>query len=658
MNNLKKVVAKYRRKVSPRRYTLSELLSENYKLRYTINEKSNLYPLVEESIEDVRQNPRDISRLSEQLTVLKYLQSLEDLDEPKRGVKVEDTIFGNMNSKDLVNKEDIDTVEPNKNRALRITPVPVKVSESKTRLSQRKASRSKFMRGKIKESANPDPQDVLTDEELDELMKHLESMRKSGKPIKEEDEILDPVEDVAATEESEESDEPEASVHLIGVDILADGITPVDTEMVEETIKDVLSNAGVAVVGVETETIVSVPEYEEATDTVIDDSCITKKDVDDHTDEDYMYEGLSDFSKKSSSKAFYKTFKKMRESLSTGSTLTRKETFDLYKAANSAMTQLGIELEHNPSFMKKFKESVDHLSVDVSNVLKSICSNRAPSKRTMKSLSRFAESLIREENDKYTEDNYDDLTPRQELIVSKVTDKELSNNDALDEDEAVEYNGDDSATVAQISLDIVVPKETDDPQEFLNKIIKSVNELGYHTASAATGSVLRIQDYADTNSVPLSDILNSCKINEGTEEDIDDDNDTKEDSTEELDDMLRDYADDRKEILDDMVTDYADSEDPEVIKTLEQEAEEVSDVLRDVGSDEADTVVQKVEDEIETAHQDDDKEEPLPELKIYDYKGYTITESKLGKVQVFRRDKLLVAKKSSVKAAKSFIDNI
>lgn len=108
---------------------------------------------------------------------------------------------------------------------------------------------------------------------------------------------------------------------------------------------------------------------------------------------------LSEFNKKSSSKAFVKTFKKLDSKLHEGTALTRQESIALYKAANSAMTHLSVELEHNPEFLATFRESVELLSTDVNKLLGSLKEGKAPSKATMKSLAKFSEALLREDEE-------------------------------------------------------------------------------------------------------------------------------------------------------------------------------------------------------------------------------------------------------------------
>ena len=89
--------------IPTRRYSLSEIISESYKSLYECNPGTNLYKLTESYINDVRNNPTDIERLSRQLCILKEMVKM--------------TACGDLKDEDLVPKEKYDTVEPKEERS-------------------------------------------------------------------------------------------------------------------------------------------------------------------------------------------------------------------------------------------------------------------------------------------------------------------------------------------------------------------------------------------------------------------------------------------------------------------------------------------------------------------------------------------------------------
>ena len=152
-----------------------------------------------------------------------------------------------------------------------------------------------------------------------------------------------------------------------------------------------------------------------------------------------MKESLSNYSKLSTKKAFYKTFKKLSEKLSEGTALTRQESLDLYKATNSAMTQLSVELEHNPEFLETFNEATKILSEDESSLLNALRSNKGPSKKTMKSLSKFAETIFYEDEEEVLYDEEEETLEDPEIIEEpseEESEEKSEEEEAFDQDYA------------------------------------------------------------------------------------------------------------------------------------------------------------------------------------------------------------------------------
>lgn len=270
------------------------------------------------------------------------------------------------------------------------------------------------------------------------------------------------------------------------------------------------------------------------------------------------YKGLSEFSKKSSGKAFYKTFKKLNDKLHEGVALTRQETIDLYKAANSAMTQMSIELEHNPEFLETFKESTSILSSDVARLLESLSRGKAPSKKNMKSLAKFSESLLREE------DHPEYLADFKVVDSKKVGKYEIQVCTFPDEEgfgvQVVEEDG--SPLETEEIQDLTYDKFFNTKEEadaVVSKLInlldesKKVNEADEDavedTTTDATGAIASSGDLAGY-----------------------DEGDVKSEEAEAFD---QEYAEERVELHKELEAEHADAEDPEVQEKIAADKDEV-----------------------------------------------------------------------------------
>ena len=276
--------------------------------------------------------------------------------------------------------------------------------------------------------------------------------------------------------------------------------------------------------------------------------------------ESRCYEGLKNFKTLSKDKAFMKTFKKLDKKLHEGTALTRQESINLYKAANSAMTQLTIELEKNPEFLETFRESTAILSNDVNSLLESMQRGKAPSKATMKSLAKFSEALLCESDDSY----------EGEYNGSKI--KITAEGPA---GRACYVNGRlyymDGGPLEKVLSDLKL--NIDHPE--------------------------RMMDESEEQDEELNDI-------EPPEEDFvgDEEGDIQSEEAEQFD---QEYADARKEVLDDMTEKYEDSEDPEVQEKLAQEAEEVAVLTGEDPEEEEESDIEESEDDSDIT--DDELEE-------------------------------------------------
>lgn len=270
------------------------------------------------------------------------------------------------------------------------------------------------------------------------------------------------------------------------------------------------------------------------------------------------YKGLSEFSKKSSGKAFYKTFKKLNDKLHEGVALSRQETIDLYKAANSAMTQMSIELEHNPEFLETFRESTSILSSDVARLLESLSKGKAPSKKNMKSLAKFSESLLCEE------DHPEYLADFKVVDSKKVGKYEIQVCTFPDEKgfgvQVVEEDGSPLETeeIQDLTYDkfFNTKEEADAVVSKLTKLLdesKKVNESDEDavgdTTTDATGAIVSSGDLTG-----------------------DDEGDVKSEEAEVFD---QEYAEERVELHKELEAEHADDEDPEVQEKIAADKDEV-----------------------------------------------------------------------------------
>lgn len=372
-----------------RRYNLSEIISESYKMIYNAKAGSNLQKLAEAHLEDVRNNPSDVDRLSRQLCNLKYLSSMVE------SRKMKDTEL-------LVPEEKYSKVVPDKKKDEELEESVHDEDVEETEDED------------ILEDSN------LTDEEVEELTKHLSEIRKKK------------VAECDATKKVKES---------------------------------------------------KGRRLQRSTE------CSTPKKL----TKSYESLNLSEFNKKSAGKAFVKTFKKLDKQLHEGTALTRQDSISLYKAANSAMTHLSVELEHNPDFLPTFKESVQLLSVDVNKVLGSLMEGKGPSKNTMKSLAKFSEALLREDEE---EEDLPDIEDEEEEII--------------DSEEVDEFDQEYADARVELHKELVDEySETEDP-EILDKIQQDAEE------------VVSLPGITDEQAAEVMNDLPDSDAEMGDEEDISD----------------------------------------------------------------------------------------------------------------------------------------
>lgn len=385
----------YNLKVSDRRYSLSEMISESYKALYSCREDSKLRSLIEAHIRNIKDNPQESDSLSLDLNTIKAMVALNECSH-------------------CFDEEDLDDCDSNKTDSIHDEDVE-EVDESKDDED-------------VEELEEAD--DEITQEELEELSKHLKEiraskkMKESRKSIKVVKESKPPKKATRVVKESETNESAPVWSRYRIVDPDGETIDSyTDRKDAEDWVKQLYKDG----------------DYKRGDLSIVDSQAKNESKSYDSLD-------LSNFKKNSESKAFVKTFKKLDSKLHEGTALTRQESISLYKAANSAMTHLSVELEHNPEFLSTFKESVSLLSTDVEKLLNSLKEGKAPSKATMKSLAKFSEALLREEDeveDTPLEDE-EDATTEEEQFDQEYADarvelhKELEANHADSEDPAVQ----------------------------------------------------------------------------------------------------------------------------------------------------------------------------------------------------------------------------
>lgn len=179
------------------------------------------------------------------------------------------------------------------------------------------------------------------------------------------------------------------------------------------------------------------------------------------TEKASMRVALKNFCESSNKKAFFKSFIKLQESLNSGREMTLQESILLYKASNSAMTHLTVELEHNPGFIYTFRECTKILAADNAKLLESICQQKSPSKSLTESYRAFSHILL--ESDDVEDDPDDELVEEEEEILSPEEEEVKESEDSAEEDEEVLEEEDDIEDESE--NEIPLEEEEEDPAE-------------------------------------------------------------------------------------------------------------------------------------------------------------------------------------------------
>lgn len=570
---LESLESKVDSKLVTRRYNLPEMISESYRALYACDQETNLRKIVESHLEDVRRNPSDTDRLSRQLCKVKELIRMVESNEVKdeellvpeekhTPVKPkEEDLKESQHDEDVEETEDEDVIDESASSTytwgdwqtergsscrvryyssgmdLTNQIIGIVYEETKEQpyygaeiydnssaytIEERADDSYHFDTEKeamewveewFRANESVHDEDVeetededlledtdLTDEEVDELTKHLEEIRKNKK-MKECDAPKKSVEESTKPRKLKRANEAApvwSRYHIVNPDgETIDSYT--DRKDAEEWVKQLYKDG----------------DYKRGELSIVDSEAKNES-------KSYDKLNLSEFNKKSSSKAFVKTFKKLDKKLHEGTALTRQESISLYKAANSAMTHLSVELEHNPEFLDTFKESVSLLSVDVNKLLGSLKEGKAPSKATMKSLAKFSEALLRE-------DEEEDFPPIEDEEEGTISDES---------EEAEEFDQEYADARVDLHKELADEHADSEDPEVQDKLEQDAEEV-LNLPGITDEQVAEITGEENSEEAPTEDGETPEEVEETDEsvhdEDVEEVEEKKEEETEDLD---------------------------------------------------------------------------------------------------------------------------
>ena len=211
---------------------------------------------------------------------------------------------------------------------------------------------------------------------------------------------------------------------------------------------------------------------------------------------------LKKFSENSKGKVFLKNLKKSM--LNENSTVFNlDESVSLYKASNSMMTQLAIELEHNHAFMETFSVLSKVLGTTLTSLCESIRSSKPIPSKVRESLSRFSKALTEDDEiddfidwveDEYTSDE-EEPSEDGEVSTEDVVDTVVDQIDTVPDEEVSDVVSDvvdqlvADAPVDETPLEDQVSDLTDEEAEDLKKylcILRGCDEDSEEAAAEPT----------------------------------------------------------------------------------------------------------------------------------------------------------------------------
>lgn len=181
-----------------------------------------------------------------------------------------------------------------------------------------------------------------------------------------------------------------------------------------------------------------------------------------------MKKALKNFRESSNKKAFMKSFSKLQERMDSKEGLTLEESLLLFKASNSAMTHLAVELEHNPDFIYTFRECTSILARDNEELLECIRRQESPNKSLVESFRTFSNILLESEEveDLEVEDEEDVVVESedQEDPASEEEELEEEEEEILDDEEEI-IESEDGVVETPEDEEL---EESDDEEEILD----------------------------------------------------------------------------------------------------------------------------------------------------------------------------------------------
>lgn len=300
-----------------------------------------------------------------------------------------------------------------------------------------------------------------------------------------------------------------------------------------------------------------------------------------------LREGLSNFRKSAKTKVFFKEFEKLRKPMTAGQ-LTLQESITLYKAVNSCMTHLTVELEKNPNFRKTYTECTAKLASDNARLLEAIQKGVSPDKSLLKSYLGF-NKLLHEGNivaeDPEAEDDVIGYKEPEDELVNECGDNCVGDECPPEEDPGMITEGEDGDPAVDLS-----PEEI----KVLKSILDKISKLDVPMEDDETPALEEPDEPVIPDDEPAEDEVNEDE--ELAPADEDDDTPVDEDIPE--DDPVEE---EEPEVTEDPV------EDDEVTEDLDIPLDDDDEDL-----EEDDEVEEPVE--AEDAVEDDVTEEPEEEL--------------------------------------------
>lgn len=226
---------------------------------------------------------------------------------------------------------------------------------------------------------------------------------------------------------------------------------------------------------------------------------------------DNVSEGLKSFRENAKSKVFYKELGKFNKFIAEKKPITIAESMNLYKASNSCLTHLTVELGKDAKFANTYNECTKMLASDNMSLLESIRSGKSPSGKLLENFVKFTNVLL-ESDTELDHEVYDDEVEvdENEDRMEQYDDENVidSEVDPIDEDDELEAPDDidldvdqeDSSEDSDIVVDIT-DEELKVLKSILSKIAPAVNESETVEDEEEIGDI----DDSETDPIDASD---------------------------------------------------------------------------------------------------------------------------------------------------------